>query len=277
MRTRLSGCLCVAALVCFCVQVNQALVQAPRAGREEPYFAPLHSTAAAGNAFAIRLAAWLDLADLNAKDASGWTPLHWAVENGQVGVVRALCGAGVDPGLADEFGVTPLHLLAAGKLPPAVSLKILQVLSDHSAPLEPEDAFGMRPLHYAALSGTAGLTDALLSLSAKPAPRDADGLTPLHHAVFSDRPDVVHNLLSHPAAPSGYVNFQTSAARTALHYVLHSASESTLAALTAHGAQLPADGPPLHHITTVAYSSDFNNNDSAPVFVPRSSTPARFD
>jgi len=55
-------------------------------------------------------------ADPDAKDKHGWTPLHWAVENGKAEAVEALLiEAGADPDTKDKDGWTPLHRAAAAE------------------------------------------------------------------------------------------------------------------------------------------------------------------
>jgi ankyrin repeat protein len=51
-------------------------------------------------------------ADLNAKNESGWTPLHKAAFWGRVDIVATLLEHGADPDVQDKFGRTPLHSAA---------------------------------------------------------------------------------------------------------------------------------------------------------------------
>ena len=48
-------------------------------------------------------------ADLAAQAKDGWTPLHWASEEGHVEVVRLLIEHGADLAAQGEDGSTPLH------------------------------------------------------------------------------------------------------------------------------------------------------------------------
>jgi RNA polymerase sigma-70 factor (ECF subfamily) len=52
----------------------------------------------------------IDGINVNEKDASGRTLLHWAVENCHEDAVRLLLQNGADPGLADNSGKTPSQL-----------------------------------------------------------------------------------------------------------------------------------------------------------------------
>jgi hypothetical protein len=52
-------------------------------------------------------------ANANARDKSGWTPLHWAASYGRVDVARLLLEHGADPGIRDKDGRTPLDIARA--------------------------------------------------------------------------------------------------------------------------------------------------------------------
>ena len=77
-------------------------------------FTPLHVAAAQGHADAVKalLAAG---ADIEAVTDKGHTPLHAAAWVGQVDVVAALLAAGAYPEAETEGGVTPLHAARANK------------------------------------------------------------------------------------------------------------------------------------------------------------------
>ena len=54
-------------------------------------------------------------ADVDAADASGFTPLHVAAAQGHADAVKALLAAGAYPEAETEGGVTPLHAARANK------------------------------------------------------------------------------------------------------------------------------------------------------------------
>jgi ankyrin repeat protein len=64
--------------------------------------------AAQRNDATVALAAIEDGVDVNARSPDGTTPLHWAVYNGNLGLVERLIAAGADVSAANEFGSTPL-------------------------------------------------------------------------------------------------------------------------------------------------------------------------
>jgi ankyrin repeat protein len=54
---------------------------------------------------------------VNAKDKDGWTPLHWAVCNDHLEVIKKevikkLISAGANVNAKDKYGETPLHRAA---------------------------------------------------------------------------------------------------------------------------------------------------------------------
>ena len=53
-------------------------------------------------------------ADVNASEADGTTPLHWAAYNSDVAITELLLGAGASARAANRYGVQPLSLAAVG-------------------------------------------------------------------------------------------------------------------------------------------------------------------
>jgi ankyrin repeat protein len=46
----------------------------------------------------------------NCRDSRGWTPLHWAAQEGDAALIRYLVNAGADIEAGEEGGITPLHI-----------------------------------------------------------------------------------------------------------------------------------------------------------------------
>ena len=51
-------------------------------------------------------------AEINVKNNRGWTPLHWAANNGHATIVEYLLTKGAEINVKDNRGRTPLHLAA---------------------------------------------------------------------------------------------------------------------------------------------------------------------
>lgn len=66
-----------------------------------------------------------ELLNLNAIDAAGCTPLHWAARNNNPDVCRSLLRAGCEKNPTDNMRRTPLHLAAIGNSPNCIRVLIL--------------------------------------------------------------------------------------------------------------------------------------------------------
>jgi ankyrin repeat protein len=107
---------------------------------------------------------------VNARDASGNTPLHCAIGYFELGVVEELLAHKADVNARDNNGVTPLHIVAAG-VPPnpphppksvqltaaglqGIHLKIAELLLAQTADLHARTAWGWTPLETAERANT---------------------------------------------------------------------------------------------------------------------------
>jgi ankyrin repeat protein len=94
-------------------------------------------------------------------DADGWTPLHWAADEGYVDVVELLITAGADVNARDNDGWTPLHV-AAYKGHAAVAEVLLAVGADPNK----HNAGGWTPYHFALVRGSGVLIDMMIAAGA---------------------------------------------------------------------------------------------------------------
>ena len=110
-----------AVLLVGCIGVSQQLVPAPEGTPVEPVVeaatpepptakAPdisIHDAAALGNNEAVKqhLTAGTDV---NAKDESGWTPLHWAASKVHNKTAKLLIKEGADVNAVNKDGLSPL-------------------------------------------------------------------------------------------------------------------------------------------------------------------------
>ena len=166
--------------------------------------------------------------DVNAPQADGATPLHWAAHwddletaelliaagarvdaandygvvplalastNGSLAMAERLLGAGADPNLADEHGATPLMFAAR-----TGSLAVINALLDAGAEVDVHDAaHGQTALMWAASAGHTEALRRLLAAGADVQASSAGGYTPLLFAVREDHEAAVRLLLERQA------------------------------------------------------------------------------
>lgn len=116
----------------------------------------LHHAAFAGNEAFVRLlleAHAMQPVNIDATDAEGWTPLHYAADRGHAGVLRQLLEEGANVNARDTMKRTPLHL--------------------------------------AALSGRKEAVEALLKEGASKTAKNVAGMTPLECAKAAEQADIV--------------------------------------------------------------------------------------
>ena len=116
----------------------------------------------------------------------GETPLHDAVERGQLKTVQLLLKAGVDPNALDDNGRTPLYeavrfLVNCGQ--DRVAVKITRALLKAGADPNTILSQGETVLHWAASTSYANIVRTLLNAGASYNMRDSTGKTPLHWAA----------------------------------------------------------------------------------------------
>jgi len=119
--------------------------------------------------------------DINARDSSGHTPLHFSCNEGNIECVKSL--------------------VAKGALINAINNEIMIVL-DQRIPVFVVG--GRTPLHYAAEQGYADCVAFLLKQGADPSLKDLDGYTPFDLACLFKKTDVA-TVLNPQNNPSPYL------------------------------------------------------------------------
>ena len=138
-----------------------------------------------------------DGADIKARNISGNTPLHLAVQHGNQPLGRLLLARGSTPDATNSRGETPLHW--ATRSPN--SNESASLLLAHEANANARDSGGATPLHWAVQQSNApGLVALLLDSGANIEARTDRGSTPLHAAVAHNaNPEVIRLLLDRRA------------------------------------------------------------------------------
>jgi ankyrin repeat protein len=98
---------------------------------------------------------------------------------------RALLDSGADPSLADDGGVTPLHVAAREG-----DVEMIRLLLAHRSPVDPRDRYRATPLHYAAARKQVGAVRALLAAGADRRAENTSRETPLKLAWGTDAESV---------------------------------------------------------------------------------------
>jgi len=129
-------------------------------------------------------------ANLHARDSLGNSALHSAVRWNAVSATNALLDAGINVNAHSLNGTTPLH--DSVRLGNTV---IANILINRGANLEVRDSGGNTPLMEAVRAGNLESASLLARRGADPMTRNSGGDTPLHFAVLSMDFEMINTLL----------------------------------------------------------------------------------
>ncbi|MHC4661242.1 MAG: ankyrin repeat domain-containing protein [Planctomycetota bacterium] len=125
------------------------------------------------------------------KMCCGEMPLHAAARKGHYGLVSFFISKGMDPDLKDATDWTPLHWAAA-----LDRSEIAECLIDGGALVDETVYAGATALNIAAQEGNTEVAKVLVAMGAEINMQDAYGWTPLHSAAFFGKPDMAEFLVS---------------------------------------------------------------------------------
>jgi ankyrin repeat protein len=207
-------------------------------------------TAAAGRADIVELLI-SQSADVNAADATGWTPLTAAIwgrasrvvdyvrsraasgiasEDDYARVVELLLDHGAKIDLANKDGSTPMNG-AARHCGARVMKALLKAGGNPTS--EGERPIKMTPIHSAAVDGRSETVKVLLEAGANPKETGNDGNTPLHRAANEGNADAMKVLLAERVPLETKATFNGA---TALHMAAFTNSGECVRLLLAAGA-----------------------------------------
>lgn len=214
------------------VKVREALAQnkdkvnvADRLGRY-----PIHWAVDKGNVEIVKALVEAG-ADTNVVDKAGKFPLAAAAEKGKADVVKALLDGGAKVDATDKIGGTAfLWAAALGKNP-----EILKLLKDHGADPNVTDIHGMTPLLWASLTAEPANVKALLDMKANVHVTDQFTKdTPIMRAVRGGKVENIKLL----AAAGADVNAKNQQGLTAFLIAAETGSAESMKALIDAGADV---------------------------------------
>jgi ankyrin repeat protein len=162
-------------------------------------------------------------ANLHARDSLGNSVLHAAVRWNAKNAVTALLNAGIDANVHSLDMTTPLH--------EAVRLGVTDIaviLINRGADLEVRDSGGNTPFMEAVRDGQIDTMKLLARMKANPMTRNANGDTPLHTAIGQGDNASIKALLAMGVS----IHARNTGNRTPFHYALHHSPEMVSFLLT---------------------------------------------
>lgn len=111
--------------------------------------------------------------ELHCRFRSGRTMLHEAASYNAPKTTGLLLNRGIDPNVADDHGICPLHLVASYE--DRLEIADLLFLVGESLLLDPKDKYGQTPLHFAVALNNYPMIERLMKKGAEPALCDEDG------------------------------------------------------------------------------------------------------
>ena len=146
-------------------------------------------------------------AGLDDQDFEGNTPMHYAVTNNQVEIVKALIQADIVPNTCNNIGRSPLHLAVLEGL-----YDIALLLAETDVAVDVQDAEGDTALHLGSSTRYTECCKLVMSFGGNIEVRNHLGNQPLHLAAASGNEELVRELLKYQAD----VNFKNYEGATAV-------------------------------------------------------------
>lgn len=132
-------------------------------------------------------------AKIEARDSSGRTALHYAVQGGSLGCIKAFLEVEADARTADYHGLAPLHNVIYFTDKRKVG-DIISCLCAYGADLEAGKNMGFMPLYRAVDLGSYVSAEALIRCGADVNILGIDNYPPIERAILHDFEDIVELL-----------------------------------------------------------------------------------
>jgi len=141
------------------------------------------------------------------QDQGAKTHLHRAAENNRDGIVRYLLEKMAEVNARDTVGNSPLHY-AAGRTRALKGYQVVHELVRGRADVNMKGKLGRSPLHYAARGGHEQIVLYLLACKARVTSRDKSGKPPVYAAIEHGNVLVLANLITAKASMNVVDNHQ---------------------------------------------------------------------
>jgi len=178
--------------------------------------------------------------DFHGKDSR--TPLHKAAEQAFPVLAQAICEAGGDPDIRDQFGETPLMLLAKcggwdENIPKARRCETIQMLLSQGADIHAVNPRGRGVLHLAVTENDIPAIETFIEGMADVNAKDLAGFTALMWAAGRNNAEGVKMLLDYEAD----MNVKAARGQTAMTFALTNGCTAIADMLEKHQAILDAE------------------------------------
>lgn len=178
---------------------------------------------------------------VNYHGTHGRTPLHKAVEHGFPLLVKAICDVGGDADIRDNYGETPLLLLAHcgpwNEVPKARRSECIQMLLSCGADVHAVNPRGRGALHLACTENDHQAIETFIEGMADVNMQDLAGFTPLMWAAGRNGAESVKMLLDYEAD----MNIKAARGQTAMTFALTNGCSAIVDILEKHQMILDAE------------------------------------
>lgn len=183
----------------------------------------------------------------NCSNFDGMTPLHYAVQNGNLSSVKILILNGANINKKDVDKRTPLLLSVHFN-----QIDIAEFLVQKDADVNIPDYAGLTPLFYAAAYGDFLMTDMFLFYKGNHTVKDLSGKTPFMASIWGGFPSVAKKLLDYGAD----INYQDKDGNTSLMLAILNQDSISLDSLISWNASLETENASHHTALEVALQAN---------------------
>ncbi|MBA94497.1 MAG: hypothetical protein CMP21_01880 [Rickettsiales bacterium] len=146
---------------------------------------------------------------LNTTDAFGWTPLHHAINRGNLDIIKQLVAKKVALNVRNKDGHTPLQLAIMKSRSDIVKFLLLE-----GCKVNYKDKNGVAPIYYALMTKDIHMIEILIENGADLKGKDDFGRTLIHLSAILGYASILKELLVYKMA----IDAKDYFGRTALHY-----------------------------------------------------------